>query len=177
MGRTDASTGEHRDREFGHHAHIDGDNIALGDAFGFEDIGEFGDFVLEVFVGERALVDWCARIIDRLAFPDDCRVVAVTLFNLSIDTVVADICFAAIEPFGVGGVPFEHGVPLFEPMKIFRDVRPESFWVIDGFFVHLVVLIKRGNQPFARADIRSRRRIENAVFLKDGFDCAVCILI
>ena len=148
-------TGEHRDRELGHHAHINSHDVALGDALGFEDIGELGDFGLEVFVAQRALVDWFAVIINRLAFPDDCRIVAVTRFDLSVDTVVADICFAAIEPFGVGGVPFEHRVPFLEPVEILSDIAPECLGRIDRFFVHLVVLIQS-----RRSAICSRRHLK-----------------
>jgi hypothetical protein len=114
--RADAGAGEHGDGEFGDHAHVDGDDVALLDAEFLQGVGELGDIALEVVVGEAADVPPIAPAArpsptaagaDRLAFPDDGDLVAVALLDLAIDAVVADVGCGADEPFGIRDLPVE----------------------------------------------------------------------
>ncbi len=52
MDRTKAGAGQHRDRRFGHHRHIDPDPIALGDAEPSEAAGEQGYGLAQLAIGE-----------------------------------------------------------------------------------------------------------------------------
>ena len=72
--RADAGAGQHGDGGLGHHRQVDEDAVARLDAVALEHIGEPADLVVELLVGERALL---ARLAGRggLAFPDQGRLV------------------------------------------------------------------------------------------------------
>ena len=46
-----AGAGEHGDAGFGDHRHVDDDAVAFGDAERFHAIGKFGDFVVQLLIG------------------------------------------------------------------------------------------------------------------------------
>src|SRR5205814_348699 len=100
MGRADSGAGEHGDGGLGDHRHIDGDAIALLDAELLQPVGEFADVVFKLLVGDAADFRTPTPALprstgggrrERLAFPDDRRLLALALLDDAIETVVRDV--------------------------------------------------------------------------------------
>ena len=70
MNRADPRAGQHRHCGFRDHRHIDGDAVALPGPLGFQDIGEFADFLMKLGIGD------VPRIRGVVTFPDDGCLVA-----------------------------------------------------------------------------------------------------
>ena len=49
---------------------------------------------------------------------------------MPIEAVVGDVGLSANKPFGKRQVPFQHLVPLLEPVKLRSDFRPIAFRVL-----------------------------------------------
>jgi len=154
---SDARAGEDGDGEFRRHAHVDGDAVALLDAEGLEGIGEALDFDVHFSVSE-------ATNFPGLAFPDNGGLVAARAVEMSVEAVVAEVHFAADEPFGAGQVPVEHFVPRFEPVQFLCDTSPEGLGIFNGLLVHLLVLLEALDVRFLG---KLGRRREDAGFAKE----------
>ena len=128
----DPGAGEHRDGEFRHEGHVDGDAIALLDAERPEDVGKLRHFAKELEVGERATIA-------RLAFPDDRRLVPAAATHVAIEAVHRDVQLASDEPLRVRRLPVEHLVPAARPLQLIREFRPERFRIAIGLRVDLFV--------------------------------------
>jgi len=136
---TDARAGEHGVGRFRDHRHVDADAIAFFDAAGFQDIGQFADFLVQLFVGD------VFAVLGVVTFPDDGGLVAA-FFQVSIDAVIGDVEFAALEPFDVQVVlvvtPVADLVPLLVPAEIGLGLfGPEAVRVLDRTLVHFLVLL------------------------------------
>ncbi len=127
-GGADARAGQHRDRQLGNHAHVDGDAIALFDAQRLQHVRAFGDFAQQLLIGERARIA-------RLAFPQDRGFILAPGGDVTVQAVVRNVQLAAQEPFGERQLPFEHAVPGLEPVQFARDLGPETFRVVLRFLV------------------------------------------
>ena len=82
VDRPNARAGQHRDRDLGRHAHVDGDAVTLLDAEGAQHIGAAGGFVAELGEGQGAGFAW-------LALPDERRARAPAGFDVAVQAVVA----------------------------------------------------------------------------------------
>ena len=89
--RADPRAGQHGNRRLGNVREINDHAIALFDVVPFQHIRETANFVMQLLVGERALVA-------RFAFPDDCRLVSARPAQMPIETILRDVEFAADEP-------------------------------------------------------------------------------
>src|SRR5713101_262857 len=69
VGRAETRAREHRDGDFRHHAHVDGDAVAFGDAELRESAGAPHDLVVELLVGEPP--DAARLALVELALTDD----------------------------------------------------------------------------------------------------------
>ena len=152
----DSGAGEHRNRQLRDERQIDGDTIAARDAERLEDVGELTDLAKEVPVRQRPAVA-------RFTFPDDCGLVATRRPHVPIDTVHAGVQLAAREPFRVGRLPLEHGVPGLRPVELAREGGPERLWIAGRLFVD-------GCVAHVGALGESRRRIEMTRFLQQRVD-------
>ena len=121
---SDARAGEQSDGEFRRHAHVDGDAIAFPDAKRLEGAGEFLHFGVEFGVGEAANLA-------GLALPDERGFVRAFAEGMTVDTVVAEVHFAADEPLCPGKIPLKNFVPGLEPVQFFRHAGPELFGIGD----------------------------------------------
>ena len=79
-----------------------------------------------------------------VTLPDDGRLVAAGV-QVAVQAVVGDVQLAAFEPLDVEVVGVEavvgHFVPLLGPGdELFGLLRPESLRIVDGLFVHRLVL-------------------------------------
>src|SRR6185369_1678476 len=102
MRRANACTREHRNGQLRNQRQVKRDAIAALDAGVFENVRKLADFRVQLLISERTRLA-------GLAFPDECRFVASPGGQVSIQTVVGDVDFAAAEPFRVWWVPLEHG--------------------------------------------------------------------
>ncbi len=80
-----AGAGEHCYCQLGHHAHVEADAVALADAVVFEDIGKLTYFVVEVAVGNDAVV-----FFGVVGLPDDGGFVAQRA-EVPIEAVFGDV--------------------------------------------------------------------------------------
>ncbi len=132
VGRANFGAGEHGDGQFGHHAHVNGNAIALGDAERAQSVGEAIDFALEHAVGEHARIA-------GLAFPDDGGFVTAAGMRVAIDAVVRDVQLAAGEPFRPRSIPLEHIFPRLKPVEVPGLGGPEGLGIARGALVNLGV--------------------------------------
>src|ERR1700689_1749317 len=61
---------------------------------------------------------------------------------MTINAVVAKVDFAAHEPLGPGGLPFEHAGPRSKPVQLSGNLRPELFRILNGAAIKRLVLLK-----------------------------------
>ena len=152
--RADAGAGQHGVSGFRDHRKVDRDPISGLDAVMLQDIGEFGNVLMQLIVGD---VFGLGRVI---TFPNDCSLVAA-LGKMTVNTIVGDVGEAVLEPFdrdimrvirGVFG--FAVGLEPIYPAAVFR---PEFFRLINRGRIHFLVF----------------RRIDMGTFLpfrRDGID-------
>ena len=163
VGSADASAGQHGDGEFGRHAHVDGDAVALPDAQRLQDIGELLNFFPKLLVGVGA--DFAG-----LTFPDEGGFVLAPGFDMAVEAVIGEVDFAAGKPFGPGAIPLQHTVPFLEPVQVLGDASPELFGLLYGFSVKVLVFFERLDVGFL-AEVLGR--FEFAVFVKNGINAGV----
>ena len=80
-----------------------------------------------------------------IAFPDYCGLVA-TFFQVSVNTIIAGVKFRTAEPGRSGGGEIAGAdlIPGFKHSeKLVGLLCPESFGIIDGFLIHLIILRDR----------------------------------
>ena len=115
--RADPRAGQHGDQQLGDHGQVDGHAVPALDAQALQHVGEFADLAPKLPVGERPLLT-------QFAFPKDGDLVPRGRIQVAVQAVVASVELAAVEPAGVGVVPFQDGVPLLEPVELLRQRRP-----------------------------------------------------
>jgi len=152
----DAGAGQSGNAQFGNHRHIQTDAVALLNALGFQNVGEFADFFMQLFVGNGSFF---ARLV---AFPLNRNLIAAFL-KVPVQAVVRNIEFAAFKKLHIDGAFFNvkvvihHFVPFFEPGHLLLgDFRPELFRFFDRFFPQLVVSISSANPGFLFRLFRNR---------------------
>ncbi len=97
--RSDPRTREHRDRRLRNHAHVDADRRALADAQRLQRVRELRRLPLEL--RERDL----APVVGGLALPVVRDLVSLSVLDVAVDAVEADVELAAEVPPGVGRLP------------------------------------------------------------------------
>ena len=133
MDRADARTSQHRDRSFGNGRQINNDAIALADFVSLQNVCEPAYFSVQLLVSERSLFA-------RLAFPQNCGLVAAVGGEMSIQAVLGKIEFSADEPFRKRRFPFQDFSPRLLPGKLLRLARPEFVRPLDRLAIHSLVL-------------------------------------
>jgi len=159
----DPGAGQHGNRQFRNHRHIDRDAVAFADAEFLERARELTDFGFQLAIGQGSHVA-------GFAFPKDGGVVAPASVDLQIQTVVRQVGLAADEPFDVGPFPVADRSPFLEPVMLFGDFRPELLGLANRSLVHGTVFVQR-------FDVRRRgkglRRRESAGFTQRRADCRI----
>ncbi len=124
MNGADPGAGEHGDRGFRHHGHIDDHPIAIANAVLFQRPGAAGNPVTQV-----AIADFGDAVGDRAVMDDRGLVRAggnADAIHMTVDGVEADIGLAPGKPFVEGRVAvIEDPVPALEPVTVFGDLAPE----------------------------------------------------
>jgi hypothetical protein len=153
--RSDARARQHRDRQLGHHAHVDGDTIAFANAQRLQHVRALGDLAQQLLIGEGSRIA-------RLAFPQDGGFVLAPGGDVAVQAVVGNVQLAPDEPFGEGQLPFEHAVPRLEPVQFARDLGPETFRVFGGLLIQAIVV---GPAPDLGPGAELVGRFKNAPFV------------
>ena len=119
--RADARAGEHGVGQLGDHRHVDADPVALLHAVGEQHVGQPADLVLELAVGDVAVL---ARLV---AGPDDGGLVAAVL-QVAVHAVEAGVEPPAREPGEVDllVVGVEDRVPGVEPGRGASACSPQN---------------------------------------------------
>ena len=108
--RTDAGTGQHRDRGFRNHRHVNRDSVTFFDTAIFQYIGEFADIGMHFAVGNFLVFTGI------IAFPKDGDLVSAGI-QMTVETVVGDVQLTTQEPLdtevGFIETPFLDLVPFF----------------------------------------------------------------
>src|SRR5215470_779125 len=160
---SDTRAGQHGNRQFGRHAHVDGNAVAFFDTQALQDVRELLYFLPKLLVGVSANFS-------GFALPDDGRFVLAPGLYVTVEAVVGKIDLTPREPLRPGRIPLEHPIPLLEPVQLLGNSSPEFFGLLDGLFVEVLVL-------FERFDVRlvgeARGTLEFAVFVQDGVNAGV----
>src|SRR5260370_36446461 len=100
VARPDARTSQHRDRSFWNGRQINNTAIALADVVSLQTVREPAHFAMQLLISKRSLFA-------RLAFPQNCGLVAAVCDEMSIQAVLGKIEFSADEPFRKRRFPFQ----------------------------------------------------------------------
>jgi hypothetical protein len=100
------------------------------DTEALERVGEPGDLVEQLGVGDRSGVAGLALEVDR-------HLVALAGGDVAVEAVVGDVQLPADEPLGVGQLPLADGVPLGVPVEQLPGLLgPEALVVARRLVVH-----------------------------------------
>ena len=126
--------GQHRDRQFRDHRHIDDGAVARLVAARLQHVREARHQPEQLLIGDEALIA-------RLALPQDGDLVLAVRGRVAIQAVVGEIHLGAREPARERRVPFEHLGPFFEPVDfLFGDLGPERFGILFRAAVQVAIL-------------------------------------
>ncbi len=147
----DARAGQHRHDGLGDHRHVDRDPVAGGDAEVGQRVGGLADEVLQLGVGDRALV--LGGVVDRLADEVEGDLVAASGLDVAVDAVVGGVELAADEPLRERRVvPVQDAVPAGVPREALGLLGPEALAVGGGAFVGLLGEVGVGGQVGRRLE-------------------------
>ena len=159
MRSAEARAGEHRDRHFRDHRHIDRHAIALANAERLERIRRLLHLAVEVVVGEGAPIT-------RLTDPVNGDLLAEPRGDVAIDAVLRNVQPPVREPLREGEVPLQRLGEGGAPGESFaRLLRPEGDRVGGGFGVDRGADVGCGRCGGVRWEGEARRL--------EGLDCVV----
>ena len=136
MYGTNSCAGQHGNWKFWNHLHVQADSVALHYAGLSEGICEFANVCVKFLVCNFLVHTWL------IAFPKEYCLVASGL-QMPVQCIVAHVCLSALEELYIAlyEVKGPNFVPLLEPCKFLCGFAPKSIWIVDGFVVHLLVLV------------------------------------
>ena len=133
----EARAGQQHDGELADHRQVDGDAVALLHAVLLEHVGEPADLVEKLLVRAR-------RRVPGVALEDDGGLVTLAGLDVPVETVVARVELAALEPLDARRgleAPLEHLVPRLGPHQcVCGALGPVPLGVLDGTLVRGLVL-------------------------------------
>ena len=139
MYRANAGAGQHRDRGFRYHRHINRNYVTFFNAQFEQGIGEAADVAVQLFIADMF------ALAGVVAFPDDGGTIAVFL-QMAVKAVCRQIQRAVLVPFnghitgGKGGV--FHLLVRFDPVENFSLFAPEGIWCVNRLLIHRLVLLR-----------------------------------
>src|SRR5919112_2069372 len=98
MDRADTRTGQHRNDSFGYHREVDGHPVSPTNSHPLERVSAATTPPCQVRVGQHPPVA-------RLAFPDNCRLVAPRPGQVTVEAVRRSVELAVDEPASVWQLP------------------------------------------------------------------------
>ena len=131
MGSSDARTGQHGNRRFRNHRHVEGHQIPLANAHGFERIGRLAHLCVQFSVGETA-------DIAGFTLPDQGRLIGFVAMKMTIKAIVRKVGGAPLKPACKGRVgPVEDLLKRCEPVEFPTSrVAPERVRILPGCIGH-----------------------------------------
>ena len=132
MGGTDSRAGQHGNRQFRDHGHVDSHPVSLFDTKALEHIGEFAHFFVQLLIGESLTVS-------GLTFPDEGYLILPRSGKVSVKTVIAHVQLSVDKPLGPWRVPFKDFIPFLEPVQFFCKTGPESLKILFCFLIYVLV--------------------------------------
>ena len=160
MWSADSSTGQHRNRQFGSHAHVNRNAVALLRAKRFQHIRKFLHLTMKLLIGERPHFA-------QLALPDQRGFILARGLHMAVETVIGKIDLAANKPLRPRIVPFKHPVPLLEPVQLSGDSAPELLRLLNRLAENALVVFQAFNVRLLTEVIGT---FELALFLENGTD-------
>ena len=116
-------TGEQRHRRFRDHRQVNRHAVALLNALCLENIGHAADLFVQLTIGDVARL-FCGNI----WLPDNRNLIA-TFFQMTVDTIAADVQLAIGEPVDVEGCRIERPIAgdfrAFDPVETLGLFQPE----------------------------------------------------
>ena len=141
VGSAQPGAGQHRHDRLGDHRHVDRDPVTGLDAQVDQGVGGLGDLVLQLGVGDVALV------VDRLTDEVQRDPVPTAGLDVPVDAVVRRVQLPADVPLGEGRVvPVEDAVPAGVPGQALGLFGPETLPVLLGSGVGLLGEVRVGGQ-------------------------------
>ena len=141
--RADARAGQHRDRGFGNHRHVNDDAVAFLDSVALQHVREPANLAMQLLISQGAFVA-------RFTFPNDRRLVAVRAGEMAVEAILRDVEFPADKPLRERRFPFEHLLPRRLPDQLSRFARPELLRRLDRLAMHPPVMLEAADARFLR---------------------------
>ena len=160
VGCSNAGAGEHGDRQFRSHAHVDRDPVALLYSERLQHVGELLHLTMQLLIGQSANLA-------RLALPDDGGLVLAAGLDMAVDAVVGEVELSPYKPLSPRAVPLQHPVPLFEPVQLAGHARPEFIRIVYRLFVQAFIFVHAFD---VRLLAELGWRGELSLLLQDGVD-------
>ena len=135
--------GQHGNRGFRNHGHIDQDPILRLDSIGLEDIGKAAHFLMELVVCENSLVS-------GFTFPDDSSLVFAAVSKVTVHAIFGNIETRSGEPLSEWRIPIEDFFPAFLPVELLGFAGPERGRLFDRFPIHPPILGHAGDSGLLR---------------------------
>ena len=136
VNRADSGAGEHGNRRFRDHRHIEGDTVAPFRTKRLERVRKLADFFVQLAIRDLQVP---GRVV---SFPDNGNVVTLGV-EMAIDTVIAGIQRAIAIPTDVQVVLGEGNIldigKWLDPVQALRLLGPEGFVVVDRACIHFPV--------------------------------------
>jgi hypothetical protein len=156
----DARAREHRHDDLGHHAHVDGDPIALLDAERHEQVREAHGLAVQIDVRQRPRLS-------VLPLPHDRGLVLARRAEVPVEAALGDVQRGSREPLGVGELPLQRLGPRRAKDEIARLATPEGVGRAQALFVEPVVGLARSDAGLL---LEGGAGLETSVLLEDALD-------
>src|SRR6266850_6506897 len=118
MRRTDSCTSQHRDRQLGRHAHVDGDAISFSNSQRLQNIGKLLHFLPELLI--RIRTNFAG-----FTLPYECSLVLARGLDVPVQTVVGKVDLTSDKPLRPRRLPLQNLVPFLEPVQFPSRASPE----------------------------------------------------
>ena len=137
MDRPDARTGQHGERAFRNHGHVDRHPVTLFNAHLFQGVGHADHFFLKLRIGNVA-----AFSIGIVGFEDQRDPVPLACSHMTIDSIVADVQLAIFEPSDVDRIIAPTCDPgrFLTPFQALGLVGPEIVTMFDAAGIQALVI-------------------------------------
>ena len=134
VNRANARTGEHGDKRFRHHRHVDDDAITFADPEALQHMAEQLNLAQQFRIGQRALRARERGIVDQR------RLVAAPGGDMAIEAVLAGVADTIDIPAAVGARRrIENGLRCHDPVECGSGFMPETLGVLLPLGVNLMI--------------------------------------
>ena len=144
MDGSDSGAGQHGDRKFRRHRHVNADHVTSTNAQRLERRCALTNLGEQFTISERPRIS-------RFAFPKDRDGVALPRRDVGIQAIVARIGLPSDEPLHVGSFPVANRLEGLEPMQVFqRFAAPKRIGMVFRLGIQRFVLLLRRDHRLSR---------------------------